>query len=149
MPATVTLSSTTLAEGVNAASGRIKVASTAGMLAGTRLYIGGELMAVIRIEVDPWVSVTRGVDGSKASAHASEETIYIGRADQFYSTAPVGRPDAAILVSPYIDVVAGRVYFAQGDASATSSRWWQEESVTHGAGPLGVRTTTFDPTSST
>lgn len=153
MPPTVTLSSTTLAVGVDAAATRIKVASTTGMVANTRLYVGaypsGELMRVDRIDVDPWVVVTRGVDGSKVSPHAIGDTVYVGRADQFYSTPPVGRPDGAIAVSPYIDVVAGKVYFAQGDTGTQSVRWWVEQTTVRTVSALGVYTTTTTPTSST
>jgi len=151
MPATVTLSTTTLAEGCDASASRIKVASTTGMLPNTRLYVGGELMKVMRIEVDPWVIVARGVDASRAAAHPSGDTVYIGRADQFYAVPPFGRPDASVLVSPYIDVVAGNIYFAQGDVTptATANRWWQIQTNTRTSGPLGVVTSTLDPTSST
>lgn len=156
MPATATLTSTTLAQAVNASDLRIKLASTSGVYPGLSLYISaisgsGELVRVVRLEPDPWVTVTRGVDGSKAQGHSAGETVYIGRADQFYCCPPMGRPDAAIPVSPYIDVQAGRVYFAQGDTtpSATADRWWSEQTNTRTSGPLGVRTTTLDPTSST
>ena len=151
MPATVTLSTITLAEGCDASAGRIKVSSTSGLTYGLRLYVGGELMNVLRIDVSPWVVVARGVDGSRAAAHPSGDTVYIGRADQFYAVPPFGRPDAAILVSPYIDVVAGNIYFAQGDVNPTASanRWWQIQTNTRTSGPLGVVTTTLDPASST
>ena len=151
MPATVTLSSTTLAAGVDSAATRVKVTSTTGLVHGVRMYIDGELMKVLRFDPDPWVVVTRGVDGSKASAHSSGVTVYIGRADQFYGQPPVGRPDGAVLVSPYIDVVNGNVYFAQGDVTPTGSavRWWMVQTNTRTTQPLGVTTSTLDPTSST
>lgn len=156
MPATVTLSSTTLAQAVNGSDIRIKLTSTTGVLPGLRLFISaiggsGELVRVVKLEPDPWVTVARGVDGSKAQAHSAGDTVYIGRADQFYCCPPMGRPDAAIPVSPYIDVQAGRVYFAQGDTtpSTTADRWWSEVTNTRTSGPLGVRSSTLDPTSST
>lgn len=149
MPATVTLSSTTLADGINDSATRISVASTSGLIPGLRLYIEGELLTVLRLDVDPWVFVTRGVDGTSSSAHSAGALAYIGRADQFYSGPPVGRPQNAIPVSPYIDVINGKVYFAQGDASATQSRWWQLQTSIPGTTSLGVRTTTLDPTVST
>lgn len=156
MPATVTLTSTTLAEGCDAATTRVKVASTSGIVPGLRLFVGGsgndgELMKVQRLDVDPWLIVARGVDGSRAQPHVSGDTAYVGRGDQFYCCPPMGRPDAAIPVSPYIDVVCGRIYFAQGDTqpSATANRWWQEQTNTRTLLPLGIRTVTPDPTSST
>jgi hypothetical protein len=158
MPATVTLTSTTLAEGVSNGDTRVRLTSVSGVTPGLRLYVGGfgapgELMRVDRLDVSPWVVVTRGVDGSRASTHSTGETVYIGRADQFYGVPPFGRPNGAVPVSPYIDAVAGKVYFAQGDTqpSATAVRWWQEQTTVRVPGPLGApsSTTTLDPTSST
>lgn len=156
MPATVTLASTTLAEGCDGAATRLKVTSTSGMYTGLRLFVGGagndgELVKVMRLDVDPWVIVTRGVDGSRAQPHVSGDTVYVGRADQFYCCPPMGRPDAAVAVSPYIDVRAGLIYFAQGDTtpSTSANRWWQQQTNTRTSQPLGVLTSTLDPTSST
>lgn len=151
MPATVTLRSTTLADGVDDKSTRIKVGSTTGMVRGLRLYVDKELMAVQRLDIDPWVIVTRGVDGTPSLAHAAASPMFVGRADQFYMGPPEGKPQPAIAVSPYIDVVSGFIYFAQGDViqGTTGNRWWQIQTQSFGVGPLGVRTVTLDPTSST
>jgi hypothetical protein len=158
MPASVTLSSTTLAQGVSSGDSRVKLTSVSGVVPGLRLYVGGfgapgELMRVDRLDVSPWVVVTRGVDGSKAGPHSTGETVYIGRADQFYSVPPFGRPEGAVPVSPYIDIVAGKVYYAQGDTqpSATAVRWWQEMTTVRVPGVLGAPSSsvTLDPTSST
>lgn len=149
MPATVTLSTTTLGASAGVSDNLIKLASTAGLKVGIYLYIDGELMRVLGLDVDPWVKVTRGMDGTAAAPHPSTATVYYGEAYQFYQTDPVGRPPAAIPVSPYINVINGTVWFAQGDATATSNRWWQKASATYGAGPLGIRTVTLDPSSST
>jgi len=150
MPATVTLNTTTLSDGIDERSTRIKLSSTANVLPGLRLYVDRELMAVVRLDVDPWVLVRRGADGTPSIPHGVGTPIFIGRADQFYSSPPNGRPASAIDVSPYIDVVGGKIYFAQGDAVPTgAARYWQIQTTTLGVGPLGVRTVTFDPTSST
>ena len=151
MPATVTLSTTTLAAPVDSRTGRIKVASTSGLFTGYRLWVDKELMSVVSLDVDPWVNVKRGVDGTSSSAHSSSATLTIGRADQFYTSDPVGIPAAAILVSPYINVLNGKVWFAQGDTlpDGNSNRWWQEQTATRDIGPLGIRTTTLDPEAST
>ena len=150
MPATTTLSTTTLLEGVDAANRQVRVASTSGLTAGIRLFIGGELMEVVSLGVDPWVNVRRGVDGTAGTPHDSLETIYIGRADQFYSQDPIGAPPAAIPVSPYINVINGTIWFSQGNAGdVPSMRWWQKQTVTYGVASLGVLSTTLNPTSST
>ena len=150
MPATVTLSTTTLSAAVSLLDDEVQLASTSGLFPGIRLFIDGELMEVLRLGVSPNVKVRRGVDGSRSAAHVSGLTVYIGQAHQFYSHDPVGRPDAAVPVSPYINVLNGKVFLPQGDtvASATANRWWQEVTATYGVGALGVRTTTYDPTTS-
>ena len=151
MPATVTLSTTTLSAAVGASDKEIKVDSTSGMLPGLQLYVEGELMQIISLGIDPWVNVSRGRAGTLGLEHDSGSTIYIGRADQFYSQDPQGAPPSAILVSPYINVRNGSIWFAQGDASPDPQvrRWWQKQSATHSIGPLGVRITEYEPTSST
>jgi hypothetical protein len=151
MPATVTLSTTTLAVSVGVSDTRIKVGSTSGLTPGTRLYVDGEQMRFVSVDVDPWINVRRGVDGTASAAHPSSATVYIGRADQFYSIDPTGRPPDVIPVSPYINVINGSVWFAQGDSQpdGQANRWWQKVTNTYGTGALGVRTTTQDPTAST
>lgn len=151
MPATATLSTTTLAEGTGASAGAIKVASTSGLTPGIRLFIEGELMEVVSLGIDPWVNVFRGRDGTAGTEHDSGATIYIGRADQFYSMDPVGSPSEVIPVSPHINTTNGAIWFAQGSSSPRNQvrRWWQKQSVSMSQGPLGVRTRTYDPTSST
>lgn len=151
MPATVTLSSTTLSAPVGPHDVEVKLASTSGVLPGYRLYVNGELMRVLTLGVGTLVKVNRGVDGTKGLDHLSGSTVYIGQGHQFYSQDPIGRPPSAIPVSPYINVINGSVWFAQGDALPTSDprRWWTRQTTTFGEGPLGVITTTLDPTSST
>jgi len=119
------------------------------MLPGVRLYIEGELMAVV--SSNGFAEVKRGVDGTAAQPHSAGATVYIGRADQFYQGPPVGIPPAVIEVSPYIDTLSGAVWFAQGDPSSpgTSSRYWQQQTVTRTAISMGFRSSTLDPTSST
>ena len=151
MPATVTLSTTTLTESVGASVQQIKVASTSGLTPGLRLFIGGELMEVVSLGIDTWVNVLRGRDGTPGAAHDSGMTIYIGRADQFYAFDPVGSPPSAIAVSPYINVTTGTIWFARGDTlpGVQAKRWWQKQTVTYSSGALGVRLETLDPTAST
>jgi hypothetical protein len=150
MPATVTLSTTTLQTSVDPGDRQVLVASTSGLTAGTRLFVGKELMSVVSLGVSNWVRVVRGVDGSAAQHHDSGATAYIGRADQFYDSDPVGAPAETIPVSPYVNVINGTVWYAQGDSLPVGSqRWWQKQTTTYGFGALGVRTTVLEPTSST
>lgn len=155
MPATVTLSTTSLYEAISDKAGEIKVASASGLVTGTRLWIDRELMSVTSVGVSttPYtiVKVRRGVDGTVATAHASSSTVTIGSAEQFYNYDPMGIPPTCIPVSPWINTRNGNVWYAQGDATefAQNARWWQNVTNTYGVGSLGVRTVTSDPTSST
>lgn len=153
MPATVTLSTTTLAESIDAFAKQIKVADASGILPGYRLWMDAELLSVVSLGIATsaytQVNVLRGVDGSAAAPHSSAATITIGRADQFYSSNPVGAPPSAIPVSPYINVVNGSVWYAQGDSEGGGNRWWQQQQTTYSVGALGVRQAVQDPTSST
>lgn len=147
MPATVTLSSTTLKADAGASDTQIQVTSTSGLTPGIRLFVDGELMSVVSLGLGTSVKVLRGVDGTAAAAHPLSSTAYIGRADQFYAVDPSGRPPASIPVSPYVNVINGTVWFAQG--APEGLRWWQKQSATYIPGALGIRSTTLDPTSST
>jgi hypothetical protein len=151
MAATVTLSTTTLSESVSASDGLFKVGSTSGLAVGTRLFLDKELVSVVSLGIAPWVNVRRGVDGTPSVPHISGATIYIGRAHDFYDHDPVGAPEAAIAVSPHINVLTGSVWFAQGspDPARESQRWWQLQTTTYSTGPLGVAVQTPSPTSST
>src|SRR5262245_44515917 len=115
MPATVTLTATTLAETVTPESSRFRLTSTSGVVPGKLMFLDGELVRVTSFDIDTWVNVQRGMDGTRALPHVSLVPVYIGDADQFYSQDPVGRPPAAIPVSPHINVRNGAVWFAQGD----------------------------------
>lgn len=151
MPATVTLSTTTLADGVSASATAVKVASTSGLTPGVRLFADGELMSVVSLGIDPWVNVRRGVDGTPSRPHISGVTMYIGEAHYFFDYDPVGAPASAIAVSPHINIRNGTVWFAQGnpDPAAQAARWWQRQTTTYSTGAFGVQVQTPSPTSST
>ena len=150
MPATVTLSTTTLSVGINRSEGLLTVASTSGLTAGIRLFCEGEVMSVVGLGVGTQVRVSRGTDGTNGAPHDAGTLIYIAQASQLNSVNPTGRPPDAIPVSPYINVSDGSIWFAQGDIvpAGISNRWWQAQTTTYGIGPLGVRTVTYSPTSS-
>jgi hypothetical protein len=151
MPARVNLSTTTLDRTVTARDSLIRLASTSGVLPGKFLYFDGELCKVVALDVDQWVKVLRGQDGSRTIDHPSSVTVYIGDGGQFYQTDPVGRPPETFEVSPWINVQNGTVWFAQGDNDPVglADRWWQVQRTTYDQGPLGIRVKTPDPVSST
>jgi hypothetical protein len=144
MAALATLNTTTLATRVGPLDGAIQVASAAGLLPGTRLFHGRELMQVISLGVGNWVNVRRGVDGTVTGPHPSSATLTIGRADQFYSQDPVNPPPSEILVSPWINVLTGDEWTAQGDEAGPGleARLWTKTVNTPSIGALGVRVVT-------
>ena len=137
MPATVTLSSTTLKSGVGASQRSVRVDSTSGLIPGVWLFVDGELMAVVSLGIDPEVNVLRGVGATRAAEHDAGATVYIGRPDQFFAYDPAGRPPAVIPVSPHINVVNGSVWFASGNPQGL--RKWEKQEVAVQAGALGIR----------
>lgn len=154
MPATVTLATTTLTNGIGPTDNTLVLADTSSIFVGYEIFIDSELMKVKTVPSSTTVTVIRGVEGTFAHSHASSALVTIGRPDWFYNFDPSGRPPDAIRVSPHINVQNGQVWLAQGDAQPSGPaggayRWWQNVTSTYGQGPLGVRTQTSAPTSST
>jgi hypothetical protein len=151
MPATVTLGTTALSAEAAPSDRQVKVVSTSGLATGTRLFVDSEMMTVAGFGVGNWVNVLRGVDGTAAQLHDAGATAWIGRADQFFSSDPVGAPRDAILVSPHINTTNGAIWFALGDGTpeGQTNRWWSKQSTTHSIGALGVNAIAVDPQSST
>lgn len=139
--ATVTLSTTTFNATVEPGDTKLIMGSTSGLAPGVHLCVDRELIAIDRLTgLGNEVVVKRGQDGTAASRHATNTPVYIGRADQFYSTDPVGLPPAVLPVSPYINVRAGRIWVAMGDdlGPGNAGRIWAEVTTAMSAGALGV-----------
>jgi hypothetical protein len=151
MPATVTLSSTTLLPQVGASDNLLTLTSTSGIYPGMRLFIDQELMGVTGFGVGTQVTVTRGLEGTSGAIHNSGAIVWIGTPEQFYSRDPVGRPPIATPVAPWINVRNGNVWFAQGDATpiGAATRWWQLATSTYENLPFGPTVITTSPTAST
>ena len=156
MPATDTLPSVTLKSSTGAGDRAVQLNSITyapngakAPIGGIRFFCEGEVMDAVSLGTGSWVNVRRGVDGTTAAPHASGSTVYIGRPDQFYSVDPVGAPPESIPVSPYINVVNGTVWFAQGGPGTVGPRWWQKQTIAYGQGALGIPTAVGDPQSST
>ena len=169
MPATTVLPLTSLLYSISANADSIVLSTSASttndvgtvtalvtasyITVGTGLFIEQELTKVIEILSDPIgvkYRVKRGQGGSAAHLHNSLSPVTIGSMDKFYSYDPKGRPRDAVLVSPWINTVNGRIWLPQGDSSPTipvaTIRWWQDVTNTYGYGPLGVRTAESSPT---
>ena len=151
MSATYTLASTNFAAPVAKDATQVYVASKSGLAAGMRLYSDRECMAVVSLHSSAnLVNVRRGVDSTRAQEHGTDVTVWVATPDQLYDHDPQGRPREDLLVSPFINVLTGDVWFAQGDAApiGTGQRWWQKQVIGHTIGDLGTRITTPDPSSS-
>ena len=149
MPATYTLTSTSLASDARRDDSIVSVASTSGLTTGIRLFVDDELMNVVGLVPDG-VRVLRGVDGTRAAHHDSGSVVWVGSADKFYTVDPQGDPREVVLVSPHINIRTGAVWFAKGDTAPNGKvyRWWQKQAPVFSQGALGGRTMTLDPTSS-
>jgi hypothetical protein len=147
MAATVTLSTTTLRNPVSESDQAIRVSSTSGMFPGVWLFVNRELMSVRKVGIDSWVDVSRGQDGTATMRHASGATLTLGQSHQFYASDPIGVPPNDVAVSPWINVITGDSFTAQGDEAGPGleARWWQKNVATYGVGSLGVRTVTNTP----
>lgn len=148
--ATVSLSSTTFVQTVEPSDSKVVLASTSGITPGVRLFADRELMQVLSLTgVGNEVVLRRGVDGTSASRHATLAPVYIGRADQFYDSDPRGLPPVTLLVYPYINVVTGVLWVAQGDEAGpgNAGRMWAPVTVAEAQGALGINViTTTTPT---
>lgn len=151
MAALATLATTTLSTDVEPNDSAVILASLTGITPGLRLYVDMELMGVLSIGIGTTVNVLRGVDGTATTRHASSRTVTIGRADQFYDRDPIGPPPAQVLVSPWINVLTGAQWTAQGDETGAdaAARWWARSEHTRGVGPLGIVTDTVAPSTVT
>lgn len=146
--ATVSLASTTFAATVEPGDTLIQVSSTSGITPGVRLYCDRELLGVERLTgIGTQVIVRRGLEGTSATRHATNTTVWIGRGDQFYGTDPVGLPPSVLLVYPYINVLTGVAWVAQGDEAGAqnAARIWAPITTTLIPGAFGnqVLTTTI------
>jgi hypothetical protein len=137
----VTLATTTLAASIDPSDPAVTLVSASGVVPGMRLYIDRELMVVLRVS-GTIVSVSRGHGGTATTPHGASTLVTLGTPDQFYMQDPVGPPPADVLVTPWINVVNGTQWVAQGDETGPnqSIRWWAPLQVTHDVGALGVRT---------
>ena len=150
MPATSTLTQTTLAGDISESDRLVRLVSTSGLVPGRFIYVDGELLRAVSLDVPSggWVCA-RGANGTQARRHQAGAPAYIGSGDQFYTIDPVGSPAPIILVSPWINVRTGSIWFAQGDALPNQPRWWQKQTLTATQTGAGQRMFVYEPTSST
>ena len=138
-----TLSTTTFSQTVEPSEITVTLASVANVSPGDGLAAGTELLKVIAYAGGTSVRVLRGQSGTMTQRHVSNQTVTIGRMDQFHTTDPFGPPPIPVQVSPWVNVLTGQQWIAQGDETGPngSAQWWAPTQSTHGVGALGVRTT--------
>jgi hypothetical protein len=85
MPATVTLTTTTLTKTLDPGDTEVSLASVSGINPSYRLWIDKESMRVISVNPDMLkCKVVRGEDGSGAARHVSSATVTIAQGHQLY-----------------------------------------------------------------
>ncbi len=142
--ATASLGTTTFSSTVEPGDTQVILSSTSGIAPGVRLFCDRELLAVVMLTgLGNAAVVRRGVDGTSSSRHATNATVWVGRADQFYDSDPYGLPPANLPVYPYINVRTGDVWAAEGDelGPGVSGRVWSKVTQSIDAGALGVNQT--------
>lgn len=136
------LSSTLLAANVSDAGLQLSLASVGTIAKGDFVYLDGEACSVTTSPIASVIKVRRGANGTVGVAHAAGVTVYTGAPSQFYQTDPKGTPPPFPVANPWINVSAGRVWFAVGDqvGPGVAGRVWQLQTTTPAIGALGVRT---------
>ena len=123
--AQATLNQTTLSAGATEGQTFVTVTSASTMAANDILYVDREAM-VIRSVSGTTIQVTRGTNGTRATAHPVNAVVYSGVPARFYtSDPPYGRcTPSNQLVLPYINVVTGGIFSCRASGTintATSS----------------------------
>lgn len=148
----VTLASVTLARPIGRDDSEVFLSSLSGLKPGQRLYVDRESMEFIR-DLGDRALVGRGRDGTGAATHANGSVVWVANPNELYEYDPQGLPPTELLVSPWINVRTGDVFFAQGDAvgagASTIQRHWVKQITTWTPGALGIVTVTQDPVAST
>lgn len=145
MQATATLATTTFASAVAMNDNQVLLSSTSGIVPGVRLFCNGELLGIIGLTgIGNAATVLRGIGGTATRRHATNDTVYIGRGDQFFLMDPVGTPPLVTSVNPHINIANGNIWVIQGDDTGgnTGMRSWQKVTIAQSIGPLGVRVNT-------
>jgi hypothetical protein len=116
-----TLGSTTTMREASPTDNVFYLASVAGIAAGSGLYVQdsetapGELLQVRSIN-GLAVTVNRSQVGTKQTAHKSGATVLTGQFVWFQSTPAQGYCNAAVLFSPWVNVISGIRYECSSNA---------------------------------
>jgi hypothetical protein len=103
------ITQTTLAQNAAANHPQIVVASASGITAGMQVFASGEAMTVTKV-IGNTLAVTQGIDGTRAIAHNSGDTVYAAPQSAFRNVDPVGSCATLVPVNPWINVTANRVW---------------------------------------
>jgi len=126
------ITSTTAAAAIGASDTTIQVASATGIAANTTvLVVEQEMMSVVSI-TGTVVRVTRGAFGSKAAAHTSGSTVFIGKPTDFPSNT-WGSPIAS--TSYVINCMTGGATCSPTNVSSTVRVIYGTTGALNGASP--------------
>lgn len=143
--------STTLASQMLATDQNANLTSTSGVtsqgsLAGaytTNMFIDSELMGVLVLPATGnYVSVQRGIGGTRVQQHASGATVWIGPPGTFLTQQPSGYCTAAAYpTTPVIAIATGKAYTCSG-----TNQWGETGSVFISGALCGSKSTTTTTT---
>ncbi len=123
------LNSTTTAGAVTATATTVPITSTTNIAVGASLFVDRELMQVNSVTTG-FVTVTRGVQGTQASAHSTSEQVLIFPNNGDWKTVDPdfgadcvrGTGQAAVL--PWVNVRSGIIWNCYA-LSATATGTWR------------------------
>jgi hypothetical protein len=134
------LNETTLAAALGATGNLVVLTSAASVSKGDNLFIDGETVRAVSDPIGACVRVMRGIAGVSV-AHAAGMPVFSGRPHLFYTVDPSGSAPGSPDANPWINLAAGRVWRARGDAvgGGLPHRVWELVTVSYPIGAMGVR----------
>lgn len=114
------MNATTLNGAIGVSDNQIRLTSGTGAAVGSLIKVDDEKMRILNIDLTPVVSVSRGINGTAAAAHATLATVDIGTPDEFAQIPAPGQytygAAGALQVKPGVHVLKS------GAASAMTLR---------------------------
>lgn len=111
LAAQATINSTTLSAAVTAGAGTLTVASASTVAAGQYLFVDAEIMQITAVS-STTLTVTRGLNGTRASRHASGAQAWTGPANYFSQSEPKAGPCTTTdeVALPRIVAITGAIF---------------------------------------
>ena len=138
----------TLLTSVGEGDTSVNLSSVVGIIPGYHcIFVDDELIKIVSFGLGTSVNGIRGIEGTTNERHGSGSAVYIGPAHYFNYRDPNGIPGRPPLTNPWINLLNGNVWFAEGDESGPNvdARRWVLQTTMLGAGPLGINSVTLTP----